>query len=243
MRKPKSGETSGTLPTCTHHRPDLTPQSTLSVRRAGRMVALAMPRPPGARTRGRPVPEGTTPALSGASMNRAEYTKLSFDDDWRAGVTDAALTLTPRFASDSVLLVKYANAKELHISTTCGTGEPRRPGIGRRGSVQCAWVGGRRCRPLRRSRVSSRPAAASSPGTTRHDLAAVLFSGAAESDGQDLPPTLPPDTWSQGIDLHPRPLRPVQGGDRRPGSHGPLMVTTIAGSREREGPACIPGTH
>ncbi|MFD5797984.1 hypothetical protein ACFWIO_31560 [Streptomyces diastatochromogenes] len=38
--------------------------------------------------------------------------KLSFDDDWRATVTDDPLHIAPRFAGNSVYLAHYANVKE-----------------------------------------------------------------------------------------------------------------------------------
>ncbi|MCM2412196.1 hypothetical protein [Streptomyces sp. RKAG290] len=39
-------------------------------------------------------------------------TKLSFDGDWRATVTDDPLHITPRFAGDSVRVMNYADVKE-----------------------------------------------------------------------------------------------------------------------------------
>ncbi|MEU8652301.1 hypothetical protein [Streptomyces sp. NPDC048737] len=39
-------------------------------------------------------------------------TKLSFDGDWRATVTDDPLHITPRFAGDSVRVMHYADAAE-----------------------------------------------------------------------------------------------------------------------------------
>ncbi|MEV6617181.1 hypothetical protein AB0N31_25695 [Streptomyces sp. NPDC051051] len=39
-------------------------------------------------------------------------TKLSFDGDWRATVTDDSLHITPRFAGDSVRVMHYADAAE-----------------------------------------------------------------------------------------------------------------------------------
>ncbi|MGW0777560.1 hypothetical protein ACWD01_28815 [Streptomyces sp. NPDC002835] len=49
--------------------------------------------------------------------------KLSFDGDWRATVTDDPLTVTPRFAGGSVSLVAYADVKEreLFVADTFGS--------------------------------------------------------------------------------------------------------------------------
>ncbi|MGW4028852.1 hypothetical protein ACWEFL_05930 [Streptomyces sp. NPDC004838] len=52
-------------------------------------------------------------------------TKLSFDGDWRATVTDDPLHITPRFTGDSVDVAQYANVKERErfLVTTFGSKE------------------------------------------------------------------------------------------------------------------------
>lgn len=50
-------------------------------------------------------------------------TKLSFDGDWRATVTDDPLHITPRFAGDSVRLMNYADVteREQFVANTFGS--------------------------------------------------------------------------------------------------------------------------